>query len=116
MPVQKAKCAVTVSSEYRKAEKNKKPLDPSDEQNISGKIVVITGANSGVGEAAALEFAKRGAIVVMPCRNTTKAQKVVDDIKSKVPDAKLDLLKLDLEDMNSVRACAQEIRDKYQKN
>jgi len=89
MPVQKGKCNVTIFKEYREAEKNKKPLDNSDEQDVTDKVVVITGANSGVGEAAAFEFAKRGAILVMPCRNIAKAKEVVLEIKSTVPEARM---------------------------
>jgi len=78
----------TAVLEQRQAECKRKPLNSQDEQSLHDKIVVITGANSGVGEAAARGFAKRGAFVVMPCRNMAKAQTSIEALKSKVPDAK----------------------------
>jgi len=89
MPIQKGKGTLSIFKDYRAAEKIKKPLDPSDEQNVTDKIVVITGANSGIGKATAFEFAKRGAILVMPCRNITKAEKVVQEIMKTYPNVKL---------------------------
>ncbi len=67
----------------------KVPLNLEDEIDIRGKIVVITGSNSGIGKVAALEMAKRGAFVVMACRDIPKAEKVVQEIKNKFPEAVL---------------------------
>lgn len=43
---------------------------------MSGKTVIITGANSGIGKQAAKELAKRGARVIMACRNLESANQV----------------------------------------
>jgi short-subunit dehydrogenase len=43
---------------------------------LSGKVVIITGASSGIGEACAYEFAKQGAIVVLAARNVAKLQEI----------------------------------------
>jgi len=98
---------------YLCAKNQKAPLDPKDEVEVTGKIVVITGSNSGIGQATAFEMAKRGAVVVMACRDMVKAAKVVSEIKSKYPQATLDLIHLDLGDLKSVRKCAEEIRGKF---
>lgn len=63
--------------------------DRSDEEAVQGKIVVVTGASSGLGKMVALHLAKRGAIVVMGCRNSVKGQRVVDEIKSKTNNGEL---------------------------
>ena len=52
----------------------------ADNTNISGKIVVITGASSGLGEATARYLADRGATVVLGARRAKRLQALVDDI------------------------------------
>jgi NADP-dependent 3-hydroxy acid dehydrogenase YdfG len=51
-----------------------------DETNIAGKVVVITGASSGLGEAAARYLAARGAAVVLGARRAERLQTLVDEI------------------------------------
>jgi NADP-dependent 3-hydroxy acid dehydrogenase YdfG len=51
-----------------------------DGTNISGKIVVITGASSGMGEAAARHLAERGAIVVLGARRVDRLEALVGEI------------------------------------
>lgn len=63
--------------------------DRTDEEDISGKIVVITGANAGIGKVLCLQMAKRNATVVMACRDLMKAEKVIAEIKQTIPDANL---------------------------
>lgn len=63
--------------------------DRTDEEDISGKIVVITGANAGLGKALCLQMAKRNATVIMACRDLAKAENVIAEIKQVVPEANL---------------------------
>ena len=49
---------------------------------LKGKVAVITGANSGVGEATALAFAKEGATVVISARRIEPLNAVADKIKA----------------------------------
>ena len=102
--------AFCILQDSRAARKKKNTLDVNDEIPIAGKLVLITGSNSGIGAAAALELAKRGARLLMPNRDMKKAQDVADSIKAKVPEADLTLLPLDLGDLDSVRGCAAEVR------
>ena len=51
-------------------------------KNLEGKVVIVTGATSGIGEMAALQFASSGARVVVAARREDKEQKVVADIKN----------------------------------
>ncbi|WP_027388243.1 SDR family oxidoreductase [Chryseobacterium gregarium] len=56
-------------------------------QNITGKVVAITGASSGMGKAIAIELAKNGAKVVLGARRTEQLQQIVEEIISKGGDA-----------------------------
>lgn len=58
-------------------------LTKRTEENVDNKVVVITGANSGLGKYTAEEMAKRGAIVVMGCRNMTTGEQARNEIKEK---------------------------------
>ncbi len=51
-----------------------------DTKNIAGKVVVITGASSGMGEATARDLADRGAVVVLGARRVDRLNKLVDEI------------------------------------
>ncbi len=55
--------------------------------NIKGKVIVITGASSGIGEAAASLLAERGAKVVVGARRTERLEKLAGGIKAKGGEA-----------------------------
>ncbi|KAJ3613739.1 hypothetical protein NHX12_019985 [Muraenolepis orangiensis] len=74
---------------------------------LDGKTVLITGANTGIGKETARDLARRGARVIIACRNMAKGAKAVEDIQASCPDAQLELRQLDLADTSSVRAFAQ---------
>lgn len=78
----------------------------NDIPDQSGKIAVITGANSGLGFEASRELARKGATVVMAVRNTEKGEAAIARITDEVPNADLELSKLDLGSLDSVRAFA----------
>ena len=83
------------------------------EHRIDGRRVVITGATSGIGKAAALELARRGAPLTIICRNPGKGEDTVAEIQRAVPAASTDLVVADLADLASVRRAAQELRDRH---
>ena len=81
--------------------------------DLTGKITIVTGANSGIGLETARTFAANGATVIMACRNLEKAQLAAIDIRNTNPKAKLDLLELDLASLKSVRNFADNFSAKY---
>lgn len=77
---------------------------------LDGKTVIVTGANSGLGFEASKLLAGRGATVIMAVRNLAKGREAVAMICEDVPDARLELLTLDLADLGSVGRFAEETR------
>lgn len=67
-----------------------------------GKSAVVTGANSGIGLETADALAAHGARVTLACRNLDKAKAAADLIRSRRPDARLELVQLDLASLASV--------------
>jgi NAD(P)-dependent dehydrogenase (short-subunit alcohol dehydrogenase family) len=81
----------------------------SDIPNQSGRTAVITGANGGLGLESAEALAGAGAHVVMAVRNQEKAKDAVERIRAVHPDASLELIPLDLGDLGSTAAAAEQI-------
>ena len=80
------------------------------EQNIpdlTGKVAVITGANSGLGFEAANILAAKGARVVLAVRDVVKGEQAAQEIKGVVPAASLEVLSLDLASLASARRFAE---------
>ncbi|XP_026293928.1 retinol dehydrogenase 11-like [Frankliniella occidentalis] len=70
---------------------------------LDGKVVVVTGANTGIGKEAARNFAARGARVIMACRDLKKADEARDDIVSSTGNDNVLIRPLDLLSLQSVR-------------
>lgn len=87
--------------------------EPLDEEYVEGKVVIVTGANSGLGKVAALEFAKRGCTVIMACRNLEQGNTALEEIKGKTNSETLLLRELDLGDLASVRKFAGSIKQEF---
>jgi NAD(P)-dependent dehydrogenase (short-subunit alcohol dehydrogenase family) len=68
----------------------------------SGKTVIVTGANSGIGYEASAVLARKGAKVIMACRSLEKGGTAVARIESQNPKGQLNLKQLDLADLKSV--------------
>ncbi|CAH0770698.1 unnamed protein product [Bemisia tabaci] len=78
-------------------------------KRMDGKTVIITGANSGIGKETAKELAKRGARVIMACRNLDSASKVRAEIVKTTNNQNVLLKRLDLSSLESVRDFADDI-------
>ncbi|MER5209466.1 oxidoreductase [Streptomyces sp. NPDC002838] len=72
----------------------------------SGRVAVVTGANSGIGYVTARELARRRARVVLACRSEARGAEARDRMVAEVPGAEVDLALLDLGDLGSVRRFA----------
>lgn len=81
---------------------------------MNGRICLVTGANSGIGKATALGLAKMGATVVMVCRDASKGQAALAEIRQKSGNNSMDLLVADFSSQAAIRSLASEFRSKYQ--
>jgi NAD(P)-dependent dehydrogenase (short-subunit alcohol dehydrogenase family) len=78
----------------------------SDIPDLTGRVAVVTGANSGVGLESARALAGAGAHVVMAARDPEKAQAALADVLATHPGASLEIADLDLASLDSVRQAA----------
>lgn len=73
-----------------------------DIPDLNGRIVLITGASSGIGKEAAGVIASKNATVIIAARNMEKANRASDDIRQAYPNADISARQLDLSDLQSV--------------
>ena len=79
----------------------------------SGRLAVVTGANSGLGLVTACELARKGAYIVLACRNQAKGEKARRAIEMRAPTATVEVSELDLASLDSVRAFAERLRSEH---
>src|SRR5438132_2232417 len=87
----------------------------SEKTTMKDKVVMITGANSGIGKASSLALAKMGANVVMVARNQEKGEDARSEIVKESQNNSVDLLVADLSSLESVRKLATDFQKKYSK-
>jgi light-dependent protochlorophyllide reductase len=78
---------------------------------LDGKTAIVTGANTGIGKETVVDFAKRGARVIMACRNLKKAEATMKEIIENTGNKDLVVKHLDLVSLRSVREFAQDINN-----
>ena len=81
-------------------------------RRLDGKTVIITGANTGIGKETTLDLAKRGARVIIACRDLKKAQEAAEEIIKKSGNGNIVVEKLDLASLESVRSFAETINQR----
>lgn len=79
------------------------------DQDLAGKNFIVTGSNSGIGKVTALELARRGSHVIMACRSVERSQPVADEIKQQTGNQAVEIVKLDLGSLESVRSCSTQL-------
>ncbi|MFP4557210.1 MAG: SDR family NAD(P)-dependent oxidoreductase [Bacteroidales bacterium] len=79
------------------------------------RIVIVTGANSGIGKEAALKFAQNNFKVVMACRNMEKSQEVQEEIIKISGNKDIQLMKLDMSSFDSIKEFSEEFNKNFAK-
>ncbi len=82
----------------------------NDVGDQTGKTILVTGANTGLGFEASLVLADRGARILLGCRSEDRAREAMERIAARVPDADLAFIPLDQADLSSVRAAADHVQ------
>eukprot|EP00058_Branchiostoma_floridae_P027906 XP_002613397.1 hypothetical protein BRAFLDRAFT_118764 [Branchiostoma floridae] len=82
---------------------------------LEGKTAIVTGSNTGLGKETARDLARRGARVILACRNVTKAEEAAEDIRKTTGNGNVVVLKLDLSSLASVREFAAGINEKEER-
>lgn len=84
-----------------------------DIPNLAGKIAIVTGANSGIGYEMGRALSRKGAKVILACRNKDKGEAAVRQIGPENPAASVEFMQLDLASLASVRRFADEFSHRY---
>ena len=87
-------------------------MDGNLSGNMKGKVVIVTGANAGLGKATAAQLSDLGATVVLACRSKERGEAALSELMC-VDGRCFDLMPLDLADLDSVRAFAAAFAEKY---
>jgi NAD(P)-dependent dehydrogenase (short-subunit alcohol dehydrogenase family) len=80
---------------------------------MRAKIALVTGANSGMGLATTVELARKGAKVIMVCRNRQRGEEALAAAKQKSHSEDIELMFCDLASLESIRSFAEEFTRKY---
>jgi len=86
-----------------------------DIPDLSGKMIIVTGANSGIGYEAAKELARKGARIILACRDMGRAEQAIDRIQREIPQADLEAMRLDLGSLHSIDQFAKKYQAKYER-
>ncbi len=84
-----------------------------DIPDLNGKIVIVTGGNSGLGFEAVKQFAVNGAEVVIACRNSLKGEEARAKVTRTTPGARISVMQLDLMSLESVNQFAELFKARY---
>lgn len=83
--------------------------------NLKDKVIIITGASSGIGKAAAIQLAELGATVVMACRSRERGLEAQDEVRSAANSFDVDVMQVDMSSQDSIRRFVAEFNNCYEK-
>lgn len=86
---------------------------PADIPDLTGRVAVVTGANSGLGLETTRALVTHGATVVMACRDADKCRDAAEKLHAEVPSAHLETASLDLADLDSVATFAEDLKTRH---
>jgi NAD(P)-dependent dehydrogenase (short-subunit alcohol dehydrogenase family) len=81
--------------------------------DLNGKVIIVTGGNSGLGYESVKAFAGKGAQVILTSRDIKKGEAAKSEILKANPNGKIEVLDLDLMDLRSIRSFVSRFRETY---
>jgi NAD(P)-dependent dehydrogenase (short-subunit alcohol dehydrogenase family) len=81
--------------------------------NMANRICIITGANSGIGKAAAIQLARLEATVIMVCRSVERGQAALAEVKTQSGSQAVEVMQADMSSQESIRRFAETFKQKY---
>jgi len=82
--------------------------------NVKGKVAVVTGGNSGLGKETARVLAQKGVKVILAVRSTDRGEDAAIEIRKEFPKSYVEVMKLDLSSLASVKSFAKEFLGRYE--
>ena len=81
--------------------------------DLTGKVIIVTGGNSGLGYESVKAFTEKGAEVILASRSVEKGEAACMEILKEIPEGKIKVMSLDLMDFSSIKDFANEFHKKY---
>ena len=83
--------------------------------DLTGRLIIITGANSKIGKAASVQLAKLGAMVVMACRSKERGAQAVEDVRNAAQSTKVVLMQVDMSSQDSILEFVDAFKQRYER-
>ena len=82
-------------------------------KDMKGKLIIITGASSGIGKEAAFDLLRKSAKVIFACRDEKKTLDVINEIEGIETKSRAKFMKIDLTDFDSIKFFVKEFNELY---
>lgn len=82
-------------------------------KDLTGQVIVITGASNGIGKGTARALARMNGTIILACRDMKKGLEALNEIQQETKNPNMQVLKLDLSDLQSIRDFAANFKSKY---
>lgn len=92
---------------------SKEKWTTSDIPDLSGKVIIVTGGNIGLGYESVKAFAEKGAEVILACRSIEKGDKAKAEIQKNGTKGKIVVMQLDLADLEGIKGFVKEFQSRY---
>jgi len=82
-------------------------------KDLTSKVIIVTGANAGIGKETARNLAKMNATVILACRDAKRTEPLVQELQQETGNNNIEFIPLDLSDLKSIQVFAEIFRSKY---